>query len=199
MSHVGGIPGFFASDSGPGHAEVDRFLYGGRRQLSIHLRQWITFMAATVSRYGEVRELVLLMPRLTGRLKRLPVPESFRQFDLTPRHLQLLSCLLLKGPQSISELVEHLGIAPTTVSMIVGDLSHKGVLVRRKMAVDRRRRIVTIDGNSRTAVEQWLSPSMQAWEHALGGLSPDQRRMVVDTLAAYEAALTEEPYENPLE
>src|SRR5882757_4565708 len=89
-----------------------------------------------------VRELLLLMPRLVGRAKRLPLPEQLRSFDLAPRHLSLLSLLLLDGPLTVSQLAEKLNVAPTTISLIVGDLSRKGVLIRREDEADRRRRFI---------------------------------------------------------
>lgn len=137
-----------------------------------------------------VRELLLLMSRLIGRVKRTPPPERLRSFDLAPRHLSLLSLLLLDGPQTVSQLAEKLDVAPTTVSLIVSDLSRKGVLTRHEDEADRRRRIIDIAPESRPAISQWLSPGARAWRHALTPLTPAQRRMVVDTLLAYEAAIT---------
>lgn len=136
-----------------------------------------------------VRELILLMPRIVGRAKRIPPPEQLRSLDLAPRHLALLALLLLDGPLTVSELAAKLGVAPTTVSLLVGDLSRKGVLERREDDADRRRRIVDIAAGSRPAISQWLSPSAGAWRQALAPLDPAQRRMVVDTLLAFEAAV----------
>ena len=140
-----------------------------------------------------VRELLLLMPRLVGRAKRLPLPEQLRSFDLAPRHLSLLSLLLLDGPLTVSELADKLNVAPTTVSLIVGDLSRKGVLIRHEDDADRRRRIIDISPDSRPAISQWLSPGARAWQHALAPLTPAQRRLFVDTLLAYEAAVAAAP------
>jgi len=137
-----------------------------------------------------VRELLLVMPRLIGRVKRLPVPERLQSLDLAPRHLSLLSLLLLDGPQTVSHLAGMLGVAPTTVSLIVSDLSRKGVLVRREDGADRRRRIIDISPESRPAISQWLSPGAHAWRHALAPLSPAQQRAFVDTLLRYEAAVS---------
>jgi DNA-binding MarR family transcriptional regulator len=137
-----------------------------------------------------VRELLLVMPRLVGRVKRLPLPEQLRSFDLAPRHLSMLSLLLLDGPLTVSELAGRLGVAPTTVSLIVSDLSRKGVLVRREDDTDRRRRIIDISPDSRSAIAQWLSPGAHAWRHALAPLSPAQQRIFVDTLLRYEAAVS---------
>ncbi|WP_133906038.1 MarR family transcriptional regulator [Actinophytocola oryzae] len=133
---------------------------------------------------------MLVMPRLVGRIKRLPLPEQLRTLDLAPRHLSLLSLLLLDGPQTVSQLAESLSVAPTTVSLIVSELSRKGVLERREDDADRRRRIIDISSGSRPAISQWLSPGARAWRQALGPLTPAQRRMFVDTLLAYESAFT---------
>lgn len=139
-----------------------------------------------------VRELLVLMPRLVGRAKRLRPPEQLRSLDLAPRHLSLLA-LLLDGPLTVSQLAENLSIAPTTVSLIVSELSRKGVLIRREDDADRRRRIIDISPGSRPAISEWLSPGTRAWRHALAPLTPQQRRTVVDTLLAYEAHLTAAP------
>lgn len=135
-----------------------------------------------------VRQLLLVMPRIIGRIKRLPPPAQLQSLDLAPRHLSLLSMLLLDGPLTVSELADKLGIAPTTVSLVVSDLSRKGVLVRREDDADRRRRIIDISPQSRPAVTLWLSPGAHAWRQALAPLTPAQQQTFVDTLLRYETA-----------
>jgi DNA-binding MarR family transcriptional regulator len=144
-----------------------------------------------VSTDDAVRELIMLFPRLVGRAKRISPPEQLRSFDLAPRHLSLLSLLLLDGAQTVSQLAARLEVAPTTVSLLIGDLSRKGVLVRREDEDDRRRRIVDISDQARPAIAEWLSPFARAWRQTLAGLSPQEQRLVVDTLLAYEAAVTD--------
>ncbi|MFF9195595.1 MarR family transcriptional regulator [Streptomyces sp. NPDC014779] len=139
-----------------------------------------------------VRELLLLMPRLVGRAKRIPAPEALSSLALAPRHLSLLALLLLDGPMSVNELAARLEVAPTTASLLVGDLSRKGVLERREDDRDRRRRIVRIAQAHEPAITAWLAPGAAAWRTALAPLTPEQRRLFVDTLLAYEAAVTEE-------
>jgi DNA-binding MarR family transcriptional regulator len=136
-----------------------------------------------------IRSLLLLMPRLVGRAKRLPVPEALRSLDLAPRHLSLLSYLLFDGPMNVTELAERLEVAPTTVSLMVGDLSRKGVVERREDEADRRRTIVRIDDGARADVDAWLARGAGAWRTALGPLTADQRALFVKTLLAYEAAV----------
>ncbi|MFE2725683.1 MarR family transcriptional regulator [Kitasatospora sp. NPDC059327] len=137
-----------------------------------------------------VRALLLLMPRLVGRAKRIPPPEALRSFALAPRHLSLLSYLLFDGAMTVNELAGRLEVAPTTVSLMVGELSRQGILERREDEADRRRRIVTVVPEQRPAIAGWLAPGAAAWRTALTPLSPEERRMFVNTLLAYEAAVT---------
>ncbi|MFI6699841.1 MarR family transcriptional regulator [Streptomyces sp. NPDC050509] len=139
-----------------------------------------------------VRALLLLMPRMVGRVKKIPVPEELRSFPLAPRHLSLLSNLLLDGPMAVNELAARLEVAPTTVSLLIGDLSRMGILERREDETDRRRRIIGIAAERLPAIRDWLAPGAAAWRKALAPLTPDQRRMFVDTLLAYEAAVSGE-------
>ena len=141
------------------------------------------------SRDEAVRELLLLMPRLVGRAKQLPVPAELRPLDLAPRHLSLLAYLLFDGPLTVSELADRLQLAPTTVSLLVGDLSRKGVLLRSEDEADRRRRIVDIADQHRASISGWLASGAHAWQVALGPLTAAQRALFVATLHAYEDAL----------
>ena len=138
-----------------------------------------------------VRTLLLVMPRAIGRIKRMEVPEELRKMALAPRHLSLLSLLLLDGPMTVRELADQLEVAPTTASLLVGELSRKGVLDRREDDSDRRRRIVSVPERKRATLEQWLAPGAQAWRLTLEPLQPSERATVVRALTAYEAALTE--------
>jgi DNA-binding MarR family transcriptional regulator len=136
-----------------------------------------------------VRALLLLMPRMVGRAKRIPVPEELRSLALAPRHLSLLSSLLFDGPMTVNELAVRLEVAPTTVSLMVGELSRKGILERREDEADRRRRIVGIAEARRPSIEGWLARGATAWREALEPLTAGQRKVFVDTLRAYEAAM----------
>jgi len=146
-------------------------------------------MSTGLSVDDSIRALLLLMPRLVGRAKRLPVPEALRSLDLAPRHLSLLAYLLFDGPMNVTELADRLEVAPTTVSLMVGDLSRKGVVERREDDNDRRRTIVAIAEGARADVDAWLARGAGAWRTALEPLTADQRALFVRTLLAYEAAV----------
>ncbi|MEU7832640.1 MULTISPECIES: helix-turn-helix domain-containing protein [unclassified Nonomuraea] len=136
-----------------------------------------------------VRFMLLLMPRMVGRAKRLPVPEALRTLDLAPRHLSLLAYLQYDGSLTVSQLAERLEIAPTTVSLMVGDLSRRGVLTREEDDADRRRRVVAIAPQYVEPIREWLSGSALAWTEVLSDLTPSERATIVRTMRAYETAL----------
>ncbi|MEV4317757.1 MarR family winged helix-turn-helix transcriptional regulator [Actinocrispum sp. NPDC049592] len=138
-----------------------------------------------------VRALLLLMPRMVGRVKRIKVPPQLESLALAPRHLSLLSYLLFDGPMTVNDLAARLEVAPATVSLMVGDLSRKGVLERQEDDNDRRRRIVSITASHKQAIEDWLARGAKAWQKALAPLSPTEREMFVATLRAYEEELTD--------
>jgi DNA-binding MarR family transcriptional regulator len=136
-----------------------------------------------------VRTLLLLMPRLVGRAKRLPIPPELRDLDLAPRHLALLAHLEYDGPASVNELADRLEVAPTTVSLMVSELARPCVLERTADPADRRRRIIAIAPAYAEPIRTWLSGSATAWEHVMSGLSPAERATVVTALRSFEAAL----------
>lgn len=115
-------------------------------------------------------------------------PEELQSLALAPRHLSLLSYLLFDGPLTVNDLAARLEVAPTTVSLMVGELSGKGILERREDPAGRRRRIVSITDAQRPSISAWLARGATAWRQALEPLTPDQRQLVIDTLRAYEAA-----------
>ncbi|WP_225320995.1 MarR family winged helix-turn-helix transcriptional regulator [Streptomyces luteolifulvus] len=141
-----------------------------------------------MSRDEAVRAMLVLMPRVAQRLKRTTVPEQLRSMNLAPRHLSLLSHLVFDGPALVSELAERLEVAPTTVSLMVADLSRQGVVERRVDPADRRRTIVSIteDPETRDAINGWLARGADSWEKALDPLTPEERAMFVRTMTAYE-------------
>lgn len=117
------------------------------------------------------------------------MPEVLRDFDLAPRHLSLLAYLQHEGRLSVGDLSERLELAPTTVSLMVGDLSRSGLLARQEDPDDRRRRIVAIAPEYLPAVNDWLAGSANAWTEVMDGLPPDHRAIVVQALLGYEDAL----------
>ena len=136
-----------------------------------------------------VRSMLLLMPRLVGRAKRLPVPAALRGLDLAPRHLALLAHLQYDGSLTVNQLADRLEVAPTTVSLMVGDLSRRGVLTRAEDDADRRRRIVAIALDYAVPIAEWLAASAAAWTEVMAARTPAERATIIAAMRAYEQAL----------
>ncbi|MEI8409082.1 MULTISPECIES: MarR family winged helix-turn-helix transcriptional regulator [unclassified Kribbella] len=136
-----------------------------------------------------IRTLLLLMPRMVGRTKRLKVPDELAGMNLAPRHLSLFAYLLFDGPLGVNELAERLEVTPATVSLMVGELTRKGILDRREDPADRRRAIVSLSDAHRQAIDSWLARGAHAWRQALEPLTDEERALFVNTLKAYEDAL----------
>jgi DNA-binding MarR family transcriptional regulator len=136
-----------------------------------------------------IRTMLLLMPRMVGRAKRAKIPDELAGMSLAPRHLSLFAYLLFDGPLGVNDLAERLEVTPATVSLMVGELSRKGILERRGDPDDRRRAIISIDETHRPAIDAWLARSALAWRKALEPLTADQRQLFVDTLRTYESAI----------
>jgi DNA-binding MarR family transcriptional regulator len=92
---------------------------------------------------------------------------------------------------TVKELAARLEVAPTTVSLMVGELSRKELLERHEDPADRRRRIVSITDEKRPAIQGWLARGAAAWRKVLAPLSPSERQLFVHTLRAYETAMLE--------
>ncbi|MFB4320277.1 MarR family transcriptional regulator [Actinomadura sp. 21ATH] len=133
-----------------------------------------------------VREMILLLPRLMARAKRMPIPERLRDYALTPRHLSLLALLLYDESATVKDLAARLQLASTTVSLMVNDLSRQGILHRREDERDRRRTIVGIADAHRPAIEGWLGAGAAAWRTVFEPMSPPERALVINALLTYE-------------
>ena len=135
-----------------------------------------------------IRAMLLLMPRVAARIKQIPIPEQLQSLSLAPRHLSLLAYLLFDGPMPVNQLAARLEVAPTTVSLMVSDLTRQGVLQRHDDPDDRRRTIVAItdDAKTRAAIEGWLANGATAWRDAFEPLSEEERATFVRTIRTYE-------------
>ena len=98
----------------------------------------------------------------------------------------------------MSQLADRLEVAPTTVSLMAGDLSRHGILARAADDADRRRRIVAIAPRYAAPITQWLSGRATAWTEVLAALTPADRATVVATMRAFEAALEKHASTDPV-
>ena len=156
------------------------------------------------SRQVSQSELADLFPLLTGLSKSmarrkaevpLAIKNTWHERGLAPRHMQVLVSLGLSGPMSVSELSERLDVGLATTSLLVGELSRAGLIVRREDDTDRRRTIVDLIPSQRQAVSAFVQRRASIVKSAIEGLEPAERAGLIKGLRMIIAALDAEPVE----
>lgn len=81
---------------------------------------------------------------LVARRLRRGSREALAPFDLSPHHSRALGVLMRHGPMRLSELSEHLHIAPRSTTEVVDALESRGLAARRPDPHDRRATLVEL-------------------------------------------------------
>jgi DNA-binding MarR family transcriptional regulator len=106
-----------------------------------------------------------------------------REENLGPRHAPVLFAVAMAEGLSVSEIADQIGLSVATASLMVGELSRAGILVRTEDERDRRRTLVTV------APE--LAVTMKAWrDEVLGPIRKSLERLAPDERAALTKAMT---------
>lgn len=123
-------------------------------------------------------------PRLTARLTYLLKRALAALEDLHAEHLadvgvsgRELGVLLLLGgrdPESQQQAAGRLGVDRTTMVGLVDALEAKGLVARRPDAVDRRRNVLELTADGRTALERAVRASDKAERQLLAVLDADE-------------------------
>jgi len=148
---------------------------------------------------AELAELLPLLPALTKAMTRrshevpAAIKTEWHRAGLAPRHMNLLVTLALAGPISVSELSARLEVGLATTSLVVGELSRVGIVVRTEDPNDRRRTIVELAPSHRQAISAFVGRRAGILKSALEPLTPQERTGLVKGLRAIVAALDMEP------
>jgi DNA-binding MarR family transcriptional regulator len=95
--------------------------------------------------------------------------------ELGPRHVAVLE-QLREGSLVVGDLAGRLGLTLSTVSGLLADLDHAGLIDRAPDTADRRRTIVAISRRNKEVVEQWLDGAAAPLARVLDQLSKDERK-----------------------
>ncbi len=134
--------------------------------------------------------LILLSGIVIGLKKRRPgadakhdkLRDAFENSELGERHVGPLLALVLRGPASVSELADRIGLTPATTSLLIGELSRAGFVERREDEADRRRTIVSIAPSIEEVVRPSLEETLAPLARGLGRMSAAQRSHLLDGL-----------------
>ena len=102
--------------------------------------------------------------------------------DLSQHERQLLHHVPLEGGVQLNHVAWHLALPKSTASALVKDLERRGFLTRRRDPADERRLAIrlTPKGHERVKADSVLD--LQRLGAALGELSQDERRALVEAL-----------------
>lgn len=97
---------------------------------------------------------------------------------VNPTDLRAMSVLLGRGPLSISELAEVLGLGAPATSMAVDRLERLGHVTRERGGPDRRRVTIRATPTSAGRARDALMPMIREIDALLDDLSADDRQVV---------------------
>ncbi len=141
---------------------------------------------ASTDRYKDPRARSLplsgmLLVKL-GRVVQRRFNDALKPSDLTPRHLQVLD-------------EDRVGVDPTKLVGLLNDLEGKGLVVRRRDPVDRRRHIVENSRAGVARVDAALAAAAAVEDELLAALDAEQRAQLREllVLAADATAAEQDP------
>jgi DNA-binding MarR family transcriptional regulator len=124
---------------------------------------------------------------VVGRLRRAARRRVRREWPhrlLTDAEVELLRLLMDRPGLLVREAAAALGLAPNTVSTLVGGLVRQGLLRRRVDAHDSRAVHLTLSPAARRRISAWRDRRQQVLGEALSRLSELDRRAIERALPA---------------
>jgi DNA-binding MarR family transcriptional regulator len=140
----------------------------------------------------DLYDVVGLLRRRSRRLVGAPLPE----LALSGAQLELLRVVRRNPGITVAEAARVLGLAPNTVSTLVGQLLALEVLVRSRDLTDRRLARLDLTASAREGLEQWRDRRSQATAAVLAELPDDERARLaaaLPTIARIAAGIPEAP------
>jgi DNA-binding MarR family transcriptional regulator len=139
----------------------------------------------------DLYDVIGLLRRRSRRLVGAPLPH----LALSGAQLELLRVIRRNPGITVAEAARVLGLAPNTVSTLVGQLVPLEVVVRERDATDRRVARLDLTPAARAGLEQWRDRRAHATAVALSALDPvdrDRLSAALSTIAQVAASLPAE-------
>jgi len=112
--------------------------------------------------------------------------ETLAPWDITPSHLRALRVLKRYGTMRLSELSDHLHIAPRSATEVVDGLESRGLVQRRPDPGDRRATLVEVTGPGATVLGAIRAARGTEAERFFGRLGPADRENLARILRALQ-------------
>lgn len=138
--------------------------------------------------HDQASELLLAFARLLRALRhRSQLPRRLQDLlgsgFLAPRHVVALAVIAMDGPLTVSELARREGLALSTASLLVTQLSEVGMVERREDAHDRRRTVVSVSPAYRRDGEAALQSKLAPLRRALSRMGSRRATALLEGLA----------------
>lgn len=141
--------------------------------------------------YEDPAQLADLMQRLTRRLRRTQA-ELLRPLGLTPAQERALRVITRsEAPLRMTELADHLGIVPRSVTTVVDALEEAGLLRRETDPRNRRAILLHLTDRGRAVRDDMREARRRAAEDLFAPLSSGDR----ETLGTLLGSLDTQPVE----
>ena len=101
--------------------------------------------------------------------------ETLAPWDITPAHLRALRTLIRHGTMRLSELSDHLQIAPRTATEVVDALEARGLVRRRADPGDRRATLVEVTEHGASVLSEIRAARGTEAGRVFGRLTPADR------------------------
>jgi DNA-binding MarR family transcriptional regulator len=123
---------------------------------------------------GELHEATTALRRATRRVVR----RRLSQPALPSAEVELLVAVVKAPGMGVAEVARSLGLAPNTVSTLVGRLVQAGLIERTDDPTDRRAAVLRPTTAGRSRIKRWRRERADVLSHALARLDPDDRRRI---------------------
>ncbi len=110
------------------------------------------------------------------------IAEALDSIGLTPALFGVLNVLGARDGVIQQEIAKSMGIDPSTMVSLIDELERAGLAARRPHPKDRRAREVSITAKGRRTLETCRQMAMQVEDEVLGGLTPGDRRQLLELL-----------------
>jgi DNA-binding MarR family transcriptional regulator len=109
--------------------------------------------------------------------------------DLAIADLVAIGLLHHRGPQRASQIAEHTGLTPGSVTALLDRLHSRGYLTRIRPTEDRRRTHIALTPEGRALSDTTVQVLLPALARIVDDIGPDDCRIVIDALDRARAAL----------
>lgn len=148
--------------------------------------------ARNAGQEGDVHKLAEALHRAAIGLLR-GIKTADQETGLSPPRLSALSVLVFAGPQSLASLAKAEGVKPPTMSKLVAELEHEGLVAKSADPHDRRGLVIAATAQGRKIMLQGRDRRLALLEKRLGRLSPREVARLADVAPVLLKIAAREP------